>query len=291
MKKENQRDSLPWEKLEHLVAEWKTLDADNGAVRQRLNLEITETMLTLFPEPKDLEALGVFWLQDMEKYDPERGSFRNFVTKRLKLRKEDMKLQDSGAHRGTVEEYGEKRQRWIRSISLDVQTDEEDSQTLLDQQPSPQSGSGELLEAEDWVWELITAILRLPQLLNRQANNAARINYYRMFFTDGTVAAIHSVGEEPYISHERDLFRAMKLPFLDFFLEHDCRTVKEILGTDLKSYGQMVPGRAMEQPSQPLPNDVYMQYLNDREKIELKSPSTITNQRNAYRAFLKEVLC
>jgi len=291
LKKENQRDSLLWEKLECLVAEWKTLDADNDAVRQRLNLEITETMLTLFPKPEDLEALGVFWLADMEKYDPGRGSFRNFVTNRLKLRKEDMKLQDSGAHRGTVKENGEKRQRWIPNISLDVQTDAEDSRTPQDQQPSPQGDGEELLEVEDLVRELVTAILLLPQLLNRQDNNTARINYYRMFFTDGTVAALHSVGEEPYIPHERDLFRAMKLPFLDFFLEHDCRTVKEILGTDLKSYGQMVPGRPMKQPGQPLPNDIYMQYLNTREKAELKSPSTITNQRNSYRAFLKETLC
>ena len=47
----------------------------------------------------------------------------------------------------------------------------------------------------------------------------------------------------------------------------------------------------MTVPDQPLPNDVYMQYLNTVEGMELKSASTITNQRMAYRTFLKENLC
>ena len=266
----------------------------DDAVRQHVNLEITETMLALFPKSQDLDALGMFWIQDLGKYDPALGSFQTFVTARLKLRKADMKYQDSGAHRVTVEENGSKCQRWIGSVSLDSRTDEEGGRTEIDRYMAPQAlqdNGEEWLELEDRVGQLIAAILRLPQLLNRQANNEARINYYRMFFTDGMVNLMHSTGEKLDISHERDLFRAMKIPFLDFFLQRNCRTVREILGTDLKDYGEMVPGRSMEKPKQPLPNDIYMQYLNDREQMNLKSPSTITNQRNAYRAFFKEVLC
>lgn len=280
--------------MESLVTTWKALGTGDDAVRQHVNLEITETMLALFPKSQDLDALGMFWIQDLGKYDPALGSFQTFVTARLKLRKADMKYQDSGAHRVTVEENGSKCQRWIGSVSLDSRTDEEGGRTEIDRYMAPQAlqdNGEEWLELEDRVGQLIAAILRLPQLLNRQANNEARINYYRMFFTDGMVNLMHSTGEKLDISHERDLFRAMKIPFLDFFLERNCRTVREILGTDLKDYGEMVPGRSMEKPKQPLPNDIYMQYLNDREQMNLKSPSTITNQRNAYRAFFKEVLC
>ncbi len=291
MKTDSHQEAQLWERLERLVAEWRTLNPDNDAVRRHLNLEITETMLTLFPKQEDLEALGIFWIQDMEKYNPEKGSFRSFVTTRLKLRKEDMRYQDSGAHRETVKENGKKHQRWVSDISLDVQMDTENDRTLLDQQMSPDGNGEELLEAEDRVRELIAAILLLPQLLNQRANNPARINYYRLFFTDDTVSVIHNIGEKPYVSHERDLFRAMKLPFLDFFLERNCRTVQEILRTDLKYYGQMVLGRPMEQPNQPLPNDVYIQYLNTQENAMLKSPSTITNQRNAYCEFFGGILC
>lgn len=280
--------------MESLVTTWKALGTGDDAVRQHVNLEITETMLALFPKSQDLDALGMFWIQDLGKYDPALGSFQTFVTARLKLRKADMKYQDSGAHRVTVEENGSKCQRWIGSVSLDSRTDEEGGRTEIDRYMAPQAlqnNGEEWLELEDRVGQLIAAILRLPHLLNRQANNEARINYYRMFFTDGMVNLMHSTGEKLDISHERDLFRAMKIPFLDFFLERNCRTVREILGTDLKDYGEMVPGRSMEKPKQPLPNDIYMQYLNDREQMNLKSPSTITNQRNAYRAFFKEVLC
>lgn len=294
MKTENCRETLLWEKMESLVTTWKALAPGDDAVRQHVNLEITETMLALFPKSQDLDALGMFWIQDLGKYDPTLGSFQTFVTARLKLRKADMKYQDSGAHRVTVEENGSKCQRWIGSVSLDSRTDEEEGRTEMDRYMTPQAlqdNGEEWLELEDRVGQLIAAILRLPQLLDRQANNEARINYYRMFFTDGMVNLMHSTGEKLDISHERDLFRAMKIPFLDFFLERNCRTVREILGTDLKDYGEMVPGRSMEKPKQPLPNDIYMQYLNDREQMNLKSPSTITNQRNAYRAFFKEVLC
>jgi hypothetical protein len=294
LKTENCRETLLWEKMESLVTTWKALAPGDDAVRQHVNLEITETMLALFPKSQDLDALGMFWIQDLGKYDPTLGSFQTFVTARLKLRKADMKYQDSGAHRVTIEENGSKCQRWIGSVSLDSRTDEEEGRTEMDRYMTPQAlqdNGEEWLELEDRVGQLIAAILRLPQLLDRQANNEARINYYRMFFTDGMVNLMHSTGEKLDISHERDLFRAMKIPFLDFFLERNCRTVREILGTDLKDYGEMVPGRSMEKPKQPLPNDIYMQYLNDREQMNLKSPSTITNQRNAYRAFFKEVLC
>ena len=134
-------------------------------------------------------------------------------------------------------------------------------------------------------------ILLLPQRLTGQANNANRINYYRMFFTDGTVAALFSVGDRPYRTHERDLFAAMKLPFLDFFLEDVCRSVDAILSSDLKAYGRMVEGRPMEPPGQPLPNDVYLEYLNAKEEAGVKSASAISNQRAAYYKFLKENLC
>ena len=45
----------------------------------------------------------------------------------------------------------------------------------------------------------------------------------------------------------------------------------------------------MAQPGQPLPNDVYLQYLR-RQGYPLRSASTISNQRDAYRAFIRENL-
>ena len=211
---------------------------------------------------------------------------------RLGLRERDLRYKDAEMRRETREENGQKRQQWVRAGSLDAPAGEGQEETAGSRLADGSAASGqENLEVESRAWELITLILLLPQRLTGQANNANRINYYRMFFTDGTVAALFSVGDRPYRTHERDLFAAMKLPFLDFFLEDVCRSVDAILSSDLKAYGRMVEGRPMEPPGQPLPNDVYLEYLNAKEEAGVKSASAISNQRAAYYEFLKENLC
>ena len=282
-----------WGRLERLVLEWKTLDPKSEAARRSLNFEMTEVILSLFPNQDAMETMGMFWTTDLDKYDPKQGNFRGFVLGRLKFRKKDMRHRDLGEHRVLYEENGEKRQAWVGALPLDQPMNSEDDSTAIgDQVADPDNADGQAnLEAEALLQELITLILLLPHRLSGQSKNPTKINYYRMFFTDGTVAGLHEVGERPYLAHERDLFSAMKLPFLDFFMEKCCRTVGEIMDSPLKVYGQMVEGRPMTVPDQPLPNNVYMQYLNTVEGMELKSASTITNQRMAYRTFLKENLC
>ena len=281
------RDPALWEKLERLVLEWRDAGAD-GPARMRLNLEITQAMLELFRDPEDMEALGIFWEQDLRRYDPGKGSFRGFVISRLKHRRQDLEHEDTGARRVTGEDG---RQCWEGNASLDAPAGE-DGGTWGDRQASSASGAGEEdLEAEAAVQELIALILLLPRRLSGQARNPARINYYRMFFTDGMVDALNRMGAGPCLCHERDLFAAMKVPFLDFFMERRCRSVEEILASGVKDYGRMVAGRPMEPPDQPLPNDVYMTYLNQEEGAAIRSASTITNQRMAYYAFLREHLC
>lgn len=284
------RDADLWEKVERLAREWCSTGPEDASARRRLNTAIAEILMELFCQSEALEALGVFWEQDMGKYDPQMGSFRGFVTSRLNLRKKDMEKEDFGFRRETDRESGQKK--WVRNASLNAPVGDDGEGTLADQQAAPGGDWGqEHLEAESTVQQLLTLILQLPERLSGQAKNPARVNYYRMFFTDGTVAALHTVGAQLYHTHERDLFRAMKLPFLDFFMERPCRTVPAIMETDLKRYGEMVEDRPMEAPGQPLPNDVYVTYLGKAEGVEVKSPSTITNQRTAYRAFLKENLC
>jgi len=47
----------------------------------------------------------------------------------------------------------------------------------------------------------------------------------------------------------------------------------------------------MKRPEQPLPNDVYRQYMRVVEHIEIRSDGAISNQRASYYQFLKERLC
>ena len=47
----------------------------------------------------------------------------------------------------------------------------------------------------------------------------------------------------------------------------------------------------MEEPGQPLPNDVYITYLNTMENRNIKSAGTISGQRTAYEEFVRSNLC
>ncbi len=147
------------------------------------------------------------------------------------------------------------------------------------------------LNVDESLCELITLILLLPQRLSGQANNPVKIKYFRMFFTDSMVLSVHTMEMEYLHKRQRDIFEAMCIPFLDFFMRDICRSLEEILASDLKLHGEMVEGRAMKRPEQPLPNDVYRQYMRVVEHIEIRSDGAISNQRASYYQFLKERLC
>lgn len=195
-------------------------------------------------------------------------------------------------HRKTVIENGEKVQKWVQDESLNAPAspDGEDTREKIDElsdsaAPSPQAR----VDAREMAGALISLILDLPTKLRGQANNPARVRYYRMFFTDEATDIIARGGGAFFLRHERDLFRAMYLAFLDFFMAAPCRTVAAVERAHLKPYGEMVPGRPMEEATQPLPIDVYTQYLRT-EGVELRSDATISNQRDAYRTFKRENL-
>ena len=139
---------------------------------------------------------------------------------------------------------------------------------------------------------LLSLALCFPERLSGRAKNPQRLNYFRMFFTDSIVDVLHqNLETRPFIAHERDLFQAMKLGFLDFFMKHICRTVPEIECCAVKRYNELVDGRPDTAPGHPLPNDVYMTYLNTVESYAIKSPGTISNQRAEYERFMRENLC
>lgn len=286
------KDAL-WERLEALVIQWKTLGEGDDAVRLKLNVEMSEILGKLYPWDNAKWAnIGAFWRADMPKFDPAEGTFRSFMEARLELRKQDAKRKESGMHRKTVIENGEKVQKWVQDESLNAPAspDGEDTREKIDElsdsaAPSPQAR----VDAREMAGALISLILDLPTKLRGQANNPARVRYYRMFFTDEATDIIARGGGAFFLRHERDLFRAMYLAFLDFFMAAPCRTVAAVERAHLKPYGEMVPGRPMEEATQPLPIDVYTQYLRT-EGVELRSDATISNQRDAYRTFKRENL-
>lgn len=123
----------------------------------------------------------------------------------------------------------------------------------------------EELFLDERAYECLSLMLDLPNKLQGKANNPEKINYYRMFFTDGVTDYVRSSGGQVFFAHEADLFQAAKLPFLDFFLDRVCRTVPRLASSETRPYGQLVEGRPDEPVEQPLPQDVYRSYLAREE--------------------------
>ena len=270
-----------WEKMQRWVEQLHALDPTDDVERFRLHTQIFEALMREVPQHRD--ALGTFYEKEFSHYDPAKGAFKSFVLYRLKKQDGKVKKKDNGTH-----DY---RNKEVNNVSLETPIGD-----------GAQGSLGDLLEdtnaadldkdiyLEQISYQLLAAILQLPERLRGKANNPERIHYFRLFFTDGAAASIAEMGAAHFRAHERELFETIVLSFLDFFMAECCRTAEKIACTALKNYGAMVEGRPMNEPKQPLPNDVYITYLETQEGRSVRD-SAISNQRAAYKCFLREQLC
>lgn len=259
----------------------------NEAARLALREKIFVLAYKLFPRQSD--AMGSFFHEDWSKFDPGKGDLYGFMSFRLKMRMEDLDKQD---HDGMwIKENdpvtGRTRRVKKRHDPLSTPTGEDDS-TPLPIPGDPDVDDSKLL-IDERVLELMTLMLNLKDRLGSRAGNPTKINYYRLFFTDGVVDAIHDQGTEAFARRERDLFRVIKEAFLNFFMCSPCSSVEEIFETGQKLHGQMVEGKPMEPPGHPLPGDVYTTYLEQVEEYPV-GESAVSQQRTAYITFMKKQL-
>ena len=277
-----------WDEVDRLAEEWyATPDGDAYADGKWALLDKLWTVAyDLLGNSPLLDGLGDFWEQDFQRFDPALSPFSKFLLSRLKLRVRDGVREDLGLRR--VKRDGETVT--VSAFSLDDSGGKDaDDDMVRDVRDTRAEEALEELFLDERAYECLSLMLDLPNKLEGRANNPEKINYYRMFFTDGVTDYVRSSGGQVFFAHEADLFRATKLPFLDFFLDRICRTVLRLARSETRPYGQLVEGRPDEPVEQPLPQDVYRSYL-DREEGRKAGLSAISQQRTAYRAFLKEML-
>ncbi len=256
---------------------WKTQPREgNEAVLKSLWLKLFKCGFQLYDDGTD-RFIDTFENFFKERYDPSKKAshYFNFISARRKHNSEEhfddipLLSGESGKDIDPVQE------------AIDRKTAEEARDPVSEE-----------IDFDATMTQLTAAILSLPERLYGKANNPVKHLYYRMFFTDGIAASIRSPGmPERYARHESNLFKAFCLPFLDFFLSEQCRSVYAIADTNEKLYGEMVPGRKMEEAGHPLPNDVYRTYLREQEGYAVNSDSAVSNQRDAYKAFLRGITC
>lgn len=263
-------------RLEALCGQWAALGQGEEGRRQALQGEIFELVFRLFPGRGD--HIATVFLQDWRSFDPAKGSAYKFFANRIKNREK------------TTWDKQEKYQE--RTVGGAMETDDGESFDLVENIPArSDSGPEEQLQLDETACALLAAMLELPQRLHGQANNPVRRGYFRLFFTGGVADYLHSAPlAEGIEKRERDLFSAMKVEFLDYFMARRCRALWEICRSPLKPYGQVVEGGSMEEETRlPLPNDVYCAYM-DRVEGTPVGASAVANQRSAYKDFLRATL-
>ena len=277
----SERDTMRREKearFDEVARMWKTEAAENQAVREALRNELFALGFELYDDKSDA-FVTTFVNFFQTKYDPQRGDASHYFSYTMSRRKHDdenKKPRESGLE--TNVEDGKN----VENAAL-IKTEVEDWEN---------GGSVEAgVDADDTLVSLLSLILTLPERLEGRANNPKKMTYYRMFFTDGVVAAVHDMpkrsGLGRYIRHERDLFRAFQLRFLDFFMRERCRNIVDVADCEVKRYGELVAGAPMEHPGHPLPNDVYRKYLNSYEGYDIAADASVSNQRTEYKRFLR----
>lgn len=271
-----------WKKLDELAEQWYALPAEgNEARKQAMAERLFAGVMALVPE-RWLDALGSFWLKDWNKFDPGKGTFSGFVNMRLRRCAEEQGHEDRNEQRQTRIEpgAGENKTQWVnRAASLNALTGDEWESEVGELISDPAQNLDRLTEG----MLLVALVLNLRKRLLEEQGEQGR--YFPLFFTGGVTDLVqHEEILGLDAGEEREIFAAMRLPFLDFFTRQECRSLAAIRKTAMKPYGELVEGRPMEETDLPLPGDVYIAYLNVVEQYKV-SPAAISRQRMAYRAF------
>ena len=256
-------------RLNQAAEQWARLDPEgNEAARQALYGEIFTLTFQLYDQSGEMWVLDAFE-EAMEKFDPERALFSHYFVHLLSKRKVD-------AHR-----YEQRHSP--AGISLETPTEEDEQSELKDfLEDTTIRKPGDVLAFESSFLELTSMILNFTQCHTGKSANETRRNWYRMFYTEDMTHAVKSV--EFHFLHERDMFAAMKQPYLDYYMSAPCTTGVQLRNTALRPYGQVVPERAGETRETPLPipADVSLSYLRLREGIQAGA-STRSNQLKCYK--------
>lgn len=241
-------------------------ETGNEAARQALYLELFELWYRLF-DNTDKSALDAFE-EALRRYQPEKGAFSHYLSFLMNRRKTD-------ANRAL-------NSRNIQILSMDAPMGEEDA-TLSDFIADPSAAKPE--ERAEWdeaLVELTALVLDFSERHRGKAGNETRRNWYRLFFTEDMTFAAKSVPLR--LTHERDVFSAMKLAYLDYYMSAPCRDLASLLRTALRPYSETVPERGGEEGETPIPipADVCLNYLKRCEKVQAGAAAR-SNQMKFYK--------
>ena len=256
-------------------------------------------------------SAGDEWLTDtllhaLDAFDPKRGDFVNFVlfkygkTIMTEGCREDGRTkaldypdgpissaEDEGADAGwnAVKPAEEAR----NALEADI----EKAAELARMAEAPDDYT---VREEALIVELLSLLLAFQDHKPDKRDHTDKQKLYRrLFFTESTTRSVKerpNVYEcEPFARHERDVFRAMELPFLDGYMVDTCRSIIALWKSDLKEgFGQIIPDDRFEKHDQlrrtravwTLEADYYIAYIRKAGFGEV-GRSGISEQRKKFK--------
>lgn len=288
-KKREQKEKERREKeirLNEAARLWKTTPLEgNDAKIESLRNEVLNLSFELFDAKTEAElsraqydpmAFMDAFEETCQKYEPSKGAFANYLSKLLKGRKTDHYR------------YDKRHAPDGDSLDAPISALEDNTLTLGDVTPSAADDPEKMVMFESHYVELTALVLNFFQNHTGQQANETRRRWYRIFFTEDMTLTYKTYLYR--FSHERDIFKAMLLPYLDFYMSCRCRTGAEISFTPLKPYGEVVPGREGKRAETkvPLPADVSLAYLALCENISVTEEAR-SNQIKFYRGEVERI--
>jgi len=249
---------------------------------------------------REHDAFCLFLEDDLNKFDPAKSAFIGFFLDRMSKREIDVIRSEKPVFRsggqseeppeGEADGKKEPASKKPTVISYDIKAgDDENSATLGDLIPDAAFNDGRQEERMGFNEAILSLI---TQLLQPDAILSERREYYRLFFTDFIADYLCETqgAEETFRRRERDLFAAVSVSFLDFFLTQKCRSIGELCGAERRKHGEMVEGQPLDEAvGFRMPQDVYITFRKTRE--ESASESAISNHTSNFYRWFGVALC
>lgn len=256
-------------RLNQVAEQWVRLDPEgNEAARQALYEEMFTLTFQLYDQSGGMWVVEAFE-EAIEKFDPDRALFSHYFAHLLSKRRADA--------------YRYEQRHSPSGISLDTPAGE-DGRTGLGEfleDPNAQNPEDAVLWEVPFL-ELTAMILNFAQCHPGRSGNETRRNWYRIFYTEDMTEVLKT--KNLCFLHERDMFAALKQPYLDYYMSAPCATMRQIQRTPLRPYCQVVPERTerTDETPLPIPADVSLSYLRVCEGTQVGDTAR-SNQLKYYK--------
>lgn len=268
-KERSKRDE---ELLNSTALKWKAVVASENETASVIQESVFLQALKLYDD--GTEAFLNVLLEVMERYDG-KSRFSNYLNFTWSRRKNDA--------------YNDILNRDKQVDRLEAPVSSKDSRELGDAIPAGTKDEPENYYMISVPFAQLTAqVLNFAQRHQGKERNETRQNWFRIFYTEDITASL-KITNIPLLC-QRDVFSAMKVSYLDYFMAANCRTMPQITRTPLKPYSKVVPARGGhdEETPLPIPADVSLAYMEACEQ-KLVGASARSNQKKYYDAEKKAI--